>query len=150
MKADDRVSTALAIAEKLRRHMSIIVDLGRLASQKLDLDGFLQEAVVQVSRAVDIDHVKILRYRPEQADLLLVAGVGWKPGVVGTARFPVNLRSAPGRSLQTGEPVVVENLANFSEVKSSPMLKEHGIVALANVPISSDGQTWVCWRWTAL
>lgn len=139
---NDSGSPAEAPADKLRRHMRIVVDLGRLASQKLDLDGFLDQAVLQVARAVEIDHVKILRYRPRTADLLMVAGTGWRHGVVGNVRFSSDLGSAPGRSFQTGEPVVVENLANAPEFKIAPVLQEHGIVALANVAITIDGAAW--------
>jgi hypothetical protein len=56
-------NTALEGADKLRRHMRIIVDLGRLASQQLDLNRFFDQAVVQVARVVEINHVKILQYR---------------------------------------------------------------------------------------
>lgn len=130
------------LADKLRRHIRIAVDLGRLATQSLELDGFLQQTVVQVARAVEIDHVKIMRYRPERADLILVAGTGWKPGVVGNARFPANVRSPPGRAFQTGEPVVIADVSEVEDFRISPVLEEHGIVALANVPILIDGAAW--------
>jgi two-component system, sensor histidine kinase PdtaS len=128
--------------EKLRRHVRITVDLGKLATQTMELDSFLQQTVVQVARAVEINHVKIMRYRPERGDLLLVAGTGWTPGVVGNARFPTNVRSPPGRAFQTGEPVVMADASDTPDLKISPVLKEHGIVALANVPILIDGAAW--------
>jgi two-component sensor histidine kinase len=131
-----------AVTGKLRRHLRILVDLGRLASQQVNLEGFLDQTVTQVGRAVEIDHVKILRYRAKRADLLAVAGIGWKPGVVGNARFPSHLSSPPGRAFQTGEPVVIGDAAKAPEFKFSPVLKEHGIVALANVPVMAGGATW--------
>jgi GAF domain-containing protein len=141
MRSDD-LEIAEATIQKLRRNARILVDIGRLASQKLDLSGFLDQAVVQVARAVEIDHVKILRYRPGKADLLMVAGTGWKHGVVGNARFPKDLRSPPGRCLQTGEPFVLADVAKAADVKISSVLQEHGIVALANVAITVDGAAW--------
>lgn len=131
-----------ATIDKLRRHARILTDIGRIASQKLTLQGFLDQCALQVARAVEIDHVKIMRHRPERADLLAIAGTGWKPGVIGTARFPVNLRSAPGRAFQTGEPVIISDAADTPEFRLSPILVEHGIVALANVPILVDGTSW--------
>jgi two-component sensor histidine kinase len=133
---------AQAAADKLRRHIRIAVDLGKLATQTVELDSLLQQTVVQVARAVEIDHVKIMRYRPERADLILVAGTGWKPGVVGNARFPANVRSPPGRAFQTGEPVVIGDVSEAPEFRISPVLEEHGIVALANVPVLIDGAAW--------
>jgi hypothetical protein len=64
--------------DKLRRHVRILVDIGRLSGENADLDRFLDQTVVQIARAVEIHHVKVLRYRPDTSDLLLVAGVGWK------------------------------------------------------------------------
>jgi hypothetical protein len=65
----------------------------------------LQNAAVQVAHITHIKHVKILRYRPDRGDLLVDAGVGWNPGVVGHVSFGADRFSAPGRSMQTGAPV---------------------------------------------
>jgi len=78
-KADKQQASAL---DEVRRHVRIFVDLGRVASESTDEDGFLDQVVVQVARAVEIDHVKVLRYRRREADLLIAAGFGWKEGVI--------------------------------------------------------------------
>ena len=129
-------------ADKLRRHVRILVDLGRLAAENMELDKFLDQAVVQVARAVEIDHVKVLRYRRKTADLLMAAGMGWKDGVVRSATFPSDLRSPPGRSFQTAEPVVIQHTDQPGEFVISGLLREHGIVSLANVPVLIDGAAW--------
>jgi two-component system, sensor histidine kinase PdtaS len=110
-----------------------LVDIGRLAGEKADLSRFLDRAVVQIARAVEIHHVKVLQYRPSTSDLLLVAGVGWKEGAVSTATLSTDLRSPPGRAFQTAEPVSITNLDEQDEFVRSDFLKEHGIVSLANV-----------------
>src|SRR6185312_13557981 len=79
--------------DKLRRHVRILVDIGRLAAENTDFTRFLDQAVVQIARAVEIHHVKVLQYRPRSSDLLLIAGVGWKEGVVGSATLSAHLRS---------------------------------------------------------
>ena len=128
--------------EKLRRHVRILVDIGRLSGENADLDRFMDQAVLQIARAVEIHHVKILRYRPETSDLLLVAGVGWKPGAVQSATFSTDLRSAPGRAFQTAEPVSIRDLGQQTDYVASEFLVEHGIVALSNVPVLIDGAAW--------
>lgn len=141
---DDHSKSALEerISEKLRRHARIMVDLGRLAGENAALDRFLDQAVIQIARAVEIDHVKILQYRPLHSDLLLVAGMGWKEGAVRHATLPADLRSPPGRAFKTAEPVVVENFDKQAEFVHSDFLKEHGIVSLLNVPVLIDGAAW--------
>ncbi|MCK1480393.1 two-component sensor histidine kinase [Bradyrhizobium sp. LB7.2] len=130
------------VLEKLRRHIRILVDIGRLSGETGDFDRFLGQIVVQIARAVEIHHVKILRYRPETSDLLLLAGVGWKDGAVGAATFSIGLRSAPGRAYQTAEPVSIKEFGEDNDYLRSDFLKEHGIVSLSNVPILIDGAAW--------
>jgi two-component system, sensor histidine kinase PdtaS len=91
---------------------------------------------------VEINHVKILRYRPQTADLLVVAGIGWKEGVVRAATLSADLRSAPGRAFQTGEPVAIKNFEEQDDYILSDFLKEHGIVSLTNVPLLVNGAAW--------
>ena len=128
--------------DRVRRHARILVDLGRLASEAQSLDDFLSQAVMQVARGAEIDHVKILRYRPEKADLLMEAGVGWKEGMVKSATFGSDLLSPPGRAYQTGAPVIIRDAGEEHEFRLHPSLAEHGIVSLANVPILLDGAAW--------
>jgi two-component system, sensor histidine kinase PdtaS len=128
--------------DRLRRYVRILVDLGRLAGEKGDLGRYLDQAVLQIARAVEIHHVKILQYRPATSDLLLVAGVGWKEGAVGTATLSADLRSPPGRTFQTAEPVTIQNLKEQEEYIYSDLLKEHSIISLTNVPILIDGAAW--------
>jgi two-component sensor histidine kinase len=131
-----------AVLDKLRRHIRILVDIGRLSGENADLDRFLDQTVLQIARGVEIHHVKILQYRQETSDLLLVAGVGWKEGVVRTATFSVDLRSPPGRAFQTAEPVSLKNFSDQKEYVRSNFLKEHGIVSVSNVPVLIGGAAW--------
>jgi hypothetical protein len=77
-----------------------------ISGENADLTHFLDQAVVKL-RAVEIHHVKVLQYRPRSSDLHLIAGAGWKQGVVGSAVLSADLRSPPGREFQTAEPVTI-------------------------------------------
>lgn len=106
--AQPKSNTRYSEADKLRRHQRIIIDLGLLASQTMPLDQFVKLAVSQVALALEVSNTKVLRYRPEEADLLRLAGVGWREGMVGQTVFGIDLRSAPGR--ETAEAVVVDDI----------------------------------------
>jgi two-component sensor histidine kinase/putative methionine-R-sulfoxide reductase with GAF domain len=127
---------------RLRRHQQVLMELSHLAAHRLPVDGLLETAVVQIARGVEIDHVKLLRYRPETGDLLVEAGVGWKEGVVGHATFGADLSSPPGHAFQTGQPVHILDVRQSDEYRMSSVLREHGIVSLLNVPVQIDGATW--------
>jgi two-component sensor histidine kinase len=128
--------------ERLREYQRILGAFGRLAGQAMPRDRLLQHATALVAGVTGIRHVKIMCYRPERGDLLIVAGVGWKPGVVGQVTLAVDRASPPGRCVQTAAPVLVGDLRSDPEFRLSPVLAEHGIVAAANVPILIDGATW--------
>ena len=142
MEDRSNATSEVGVLDKLRRHVRILADIGRLASENAELNCFLDQAVVQIARAVEIHHVKILRYRPETSDLLLVAGVGWKEGVVRTATLSADLRSPPGRAFQTAEPVSIKDFREQDEYVPSDFLKEHGIISVANVPVLIGGAAW--------
>ena len=72
----------------------------------------------------------------------MAAGVGWKDGLVCAATFSAGLRSPPGRAFQTAEPVVIPDTGAAFGFVFSKVLKEHGIVSLANVPVLIDGAAW--------
>jgi transcriptional regulator with GAF, ATPase, and Fis domain len=127
---------------KVRRHVRILVEIGRIAGVAADLSWFLDQLVVQVARAIEINHVKVLQYRPKQADFIVAAGIGWKEGVVRTATLGADLHSAPGRAYRTAEPVTITNFDHQSEFELSSFLEHHGIVSLSNVPVMIEGAAW--------
>jgi two-component sensor histidine kinase len=102
----------------------------------------MHHAAAQTSRVTHVRRVKVMRYRPDRADLLIEAGVGWNPGVVGTISLAIDRASPPGRAIQTAAPVIIPDLPNDPEYRYSAVLQEHGIVSVMNVPVMVDGKTW--------
>ena len=135
-KSEKHQASAL---DEVRRHVRVFVDLGRVAGESNDQNRFLDQVVVQVARAVEIDHVKVLRYRRRETDLLVAAGYGWKEGVVRSATLSAGLKSPPGRSFQTAQPVLIKNFQEQDDFIHSGLLQEHGIVSLVNVPVLMEG-----------
>lgn len=119
-----------------------VLTLQRIAASDLTLQIFLDEVVNEVARATTITHIKILRYRPKNGDLLVVSGIGWHDGVIGTATLPIDVSSPPGRVIQTGRSSLVEDFSKDTEFKLSGLLKLHGIQSLLNVPIKADNAIW--------
>jgi two-component sensor histidine kinase/putative methionine-R-sulfoxide reductase with GAF domain len=131
--------------EKLQRmlgYQRALADFARVSGEVLPPERLMQHAAAQVSGHTRIGHVKVMRYRPDHGDLLVEAGVGWKPGVIGQATLGIDHASPPGRSMQTAAPVVIEDLPNDPEYRLSDLLAAHGIVSVVNVPVLVDGQTW--------
>ena len=128
--------------ERCRVHIRLLAEFGKRALSDCDPATLLQEASELVVKGTGTRHAKVLQYRPDQGDLLVVSGVGWRPGVVGSATLPATLDSPPGRSFRTGETVYIPDLPDSSEFKYSELLREHGIVSLLNVPIEFERDAW--------
>jgi two-component sensor histidine kinase len=128
--------------ERVREYHRVIVSFSRIASESPPAERLMHHLVAQVASATHIKHVKVLRYRADRGDLLVEAGVGWKPGVVGHATLGVDHRSPPGRSIQTAAPVAIANLPTDPEYRYSDLLREHGLVSVLNVPIMIDARSW--------
>jgi two-component sensor histidine kinase/putative methionine-R-sulfoxide reductase with GAF domain len=129
-------------ADKALDYQRALATFTRIAAESETVQGLLQNTTAQVSRVTHIRHVKVLRYRPDRGDLLIEAGVGWKPGVVGHVTIASDHSSPPGRSMQTGAPVVIEDLPNDPEYRCPEVLREHGIISVINVPVFVSGKHW--------
>lgn len=127
---------------RVRRYGAILNDFGRMAAEVTETEALLQLACVQAARGTGIGHTKVMRHRPENGDLLIVAGTGWHPGVVGHVSVGTDLASPPGQALQTRQPVITHDLPNDPEFRHSRVLREHGIVASLNAPIVLSGVVW--------
>ena len=128
--------------DRLRHHALILAGFGAMAGESSDTDRLLHLATVQAARGLATTHAKVLRHRPEHGDLLLAAGVGWHPGVVGHVSLGTDVGCAPGQAFQTGQPTMVEDLAAAPDTRYVPVLRDHGIVSALNVPVVVDGAPW--------
>jgi two-component sensor histidine kinase len=127
---------------RLREYQRTLEALSRIGAEALPPDRLMHHVAAQVSRVTHIERTKVMRYRPDKGDLLIEAGVGWNPGVVGNATLAVDHRSPAGRAFQTATPVAIHNLHESAEFRMPEVLREHGIVSLLNVPVMVNGLTW--------
>lgn len=116
--------------------------LTRIGAEPMGPEQLMQHVCGQVQRVTHIDRIKVMRYRPERGDLLLAAGVGWRPGVVGNVSLAVDFRSPAGRAFQTGAPLDIVDIRKEPEFRLPDVLREHGIVSLVNVPVMVNSNTW--------
>jgi len=90
------VTERLRINREVRvraRQQETLARLGERALAESDLQKYFNEAVSTVGEILDVEMVKILELVPGDAELLLRAGIGWEPGLIGTATA---IRSPPG------------------------------------------------------
>lgn len=127
-----------ASADKLRKQVSVLARFGGRSLRSGNLDELLQEATRLVSEAMDIDLVKVLQLLPDGQDLVMRAGVNWKPGVVGHAKIPAHEGSPAGHALRTDQAVISEDIAKERRFETPELLIEHGVRSMVNVVIRSE------------
>jgi two-component sensor histidine kinase/PAS domain-containing protein len=125
------------------KQQEAVARLGAQALTELGLQRFFDDCVKTIADTLDVELVNILELVPGDAELLLRAGTGWKPGLVGTALVSTGRNSQPGYTLASGGPVIVDNLAAETRFGGQPLLREHGAVSGLTIPIAGrDGRTY--------
>ena len=108
---------------------------GELALRSEDLDEILHEACRLVGGALGTDLAKVVELTADGRTLLVRAGVGWRPGVVGEIRTNISDPSPEGLVLRSREPVVSPDLAREDRFGVPDFVAEHGVKATICVPI---------------
>ena len=133
---DDTTGRAL----RLRiRQQELLAELGVLALQGTSFTGMLEHTARITAEGLGADYCKVLEYLPAENRLLVKAGVGWGPGVVGHATVGADLASPAGYALHTGKPVISNHLENEQRFRTPELLVEHGIRRAMNVILQGDG-----------
>lgn len=120
----------------------IVADLGLRALKGTDLPDLFDEAVTRLTEALDTDYAKVLEWDHTANNLTLVAGVGWQDGLVGSATVDGGADSQAGYTLQTDEPVIVENLGEEDRFTGPPLLVDHDVISGVSVVIEGGDEPW--------
>ena len=119
----------------LLRQQTILARFGELALRSDDLEEILTEACRLVGEALHTDLAKVVELQEDGQTLLVRAGVGWKPGVVGVASVTASDDTSEGMALKTGEPMISSDIEKETRFRYAPFLIENAVRAIANVII---------------
>jgi len=117
------------------RQQTALAKFGELALRSDDVDEILTEACRLVGQALGTDLAKVVVPQEDGKALLVRAGVGWKPGVVGIATIKATDETSEGHAFKMGEPMTSPDIEADTRFVYPPFLTEHGVKAVANVPI---------------
>jgi PAS domain S-box-containing protein len=124
---------------RMMKRQQVLADFGGLALRSQDLDKILAEACRLVGEALGSGRAKVLEILPAERQLLVRAGVGWDPDIVGNVRLPMEEHSSETFAIEAGEPVVSQDIGKEHRFDVPPFMKEAGVIALVNVPIFLPG-----------
>jgi two-component sensor histidine kinase len=121
------------------RQQEILTELGVLALKGTPFPDLLNHTARLTAEGLRAEFAKVLEYLPDQNRLLVRAGVGWEPGVVGSATIGADLESPGGYALRTGVPVISNHLENEERFRTPELLLEYGIYRAMNVILQGEG-----------
>jgi two-component sensor histidine kinase len=118
------------------RQNELIGEFSRLALSGMPLELLLGAAARIAAEGLRTPMAKVLEHSPgEEATMLVRAGVGWRPGVVGHARLGTDLASPAGFAFKTGDSVISNHLAGEQRFRTPELLIEHGVRRAVNVVV---------------
>ena len=137
--ADFDIAEAKRQIRRLRGQQAELASFGIFALHESDLHNVLTEAVRVCAECRNVPFCKISRYRQEENDLVVEAGVGWNQSVIGCGSAKADETTPQGRAFITGVPVICGDLAQDSSFLVPSFYAEHGIISTFNVIISTGG-----------
>ena len=141
-KVPDPGNGESAEIRRLRRQQAALAGFGSFALGEPDLGKVLTEAARVCAESLEVPFCKICRYRSDENDLLVEAGVGWHQGVIGHVVSEANESSPQGRAFVTGEPVICGDLRTDTSYVLPAFYAEHGIISTVDVVIKKEGQPY--------
>ena len=121
--------------EGTAKQQSALAELSQLALQTGELPELLEESVALVTQILQVRYSEVLEYLPEQNLFLLRAGLGWKPGAVGSFTIPVAREFQSGYTFLTQKRVTVDDYSQDIPFNPSPLIETHKIRAGITVHI---------------
>lgn len=117
------------------RQGELIGEFSRTALSGLGFDALLGEAARIAADGLGAPLAKVLQHTPGDDTLLVRAGVGWRPGVVGHARLDGDLGSPAGYALKTAASVISNHLSTEDRFRTPALMVEHGACRAVNVVV---------------
>jgi len=130
----------MAGQEEFARRQRVLSEFGDFVLDHDDVEEVLNEACRLIAEALDADLAKVLEIERGTNTALVRAGVGWRPGIVGHERVSLIERSSEAFAIERTEPVISNDIAHEDRFAFPSFLRDHGVVAVVNVPILLPGR----------
>jgi PAS domain S-box-containing protein len=120
---------------QVAQFQSVLARISSLAVSGTPVQEVMNEAVRLTTQTLNVELCKILVPRESDEHLYLVAGSGWREGLIGTLTVEGGTHSQAGFAIRERQPVVVRDLHVETRFVPSKLLLEHGGIAGMSVPM---------------
>lgn len=130
----------MAERSEMMRRQRVLADFGDFVLDHEDVDEVLTESCRLVADALDTHLAKVVEIKSDTDTGLVRAGVGWREGIVGRQRVDLGKRSSEAYAIEKAAPVITNDVAEEHRFEFPTFLRDHGVVALVNVPVFLPGR----------
>ena len=138
----DQLTAPQEELERRLKQQEMLAQFGVEALRCREIETLYLAAVEMCAEGMQTSLCKLLKFRPESEDFLVIAGVGWDDGVVGHATIGADMASPAGFALKTGRPVISNHLQAETRFRTPELMARHNVKRAANVLISAAGNAF--------
>ncbi|WP_447979831.1 PAS domain S-box protein [Candidatus Nitrospira bockiana] len=131
-----------AEAVAVGRFQSVLARIASLAVSGVGVQEVMNEAARLTAEALQVELCKILIPRESDAHLYLVAGVGWRDGLIGSLTVEGGTHSQAGYAIRERRPVIVRDMRTETRFTPSKLLSDHGGISGMSVPMMVQDQVY--------
>lgn len=117
----------------------LLLDLTEKATSIYKIESFIQELMRNISICLETEFVYILQMLPNTESFMVVDGLGWKKGFIGTILTDPDDKSQLKFTISEKEIVFVKNYYTNDKIKISNHLTDYTIVSGFTLPIIQKG-----------
>ena len=138
----DHLEQAVSERTAQAAQQAAVAGLGRKALERLQLSELITDALGVVGTALEVELTSVLELTPDAQAVRLIYGRGWPPFLVGATTVARGPQSPSFRALASGKPVVINDLADPSDLDIPAVWHDRGAVAGVWVPITVRHQPY--------
>ena len=124
------------------RQQDVIAYLGHKALTSDNSSEFMNEVVIKVAETLNNEYCKILKLLPDEKQLLLLSGIGWKDKIVGHTKIHTGIDTQEGYTLNSNKPVIVDDLKTEKRFSGHQLLHDHNVVSGLSIVIKGQDGPW--------
>jgi len=125
-------------AELRERQQATVSELGMLALSGIDPQELIERSVRQVAHILNVDYCAVWHYQPVQENFVMVSGCGWQEHSLGKLPLAATSGSLLGFTLQSQEPVVVEEIQSEKRFSLPELIMQSGVTSCVSCLINHD------------
>ncbi len=124
------------------QQQAVIAEIGQFALEGREIRDLMKKSAELIVKTLEVEFCGIWELQEKNENLYLLSGIGWNPGIVGKIFIELGVITYAGFTLQTNQPVIVNNFKTEKRFKQSKILLEHKISSGATVIIQGRSKPY--------